>query len=142
MQGRTVGEIEPWTVAGLLSHRDVIDALPGAVVVTDPSGRILLWSSEAEQLYDWPEAEVLGRSVLEVLAPAAELAANRDDLAFVASGNMKMGDRLVARRDGTAIRVNTVTRPVVDSDGHVVAIIGWSDDVTARCAWPSSASSP
>ena len=131
MQGRTVGEIEPWTVAGLLSHRDVIDALPGAVVVTDPSGRILLWSSEAEQLYDWPEAEVLGRSVLEVLAPAAELAANRDDLAFVASGNMKMGDRLVARRDGTAIRVNTVTRPVVDSDGHVVAIIGWSDDVTA-----------
>ena len=68
-----------------------IDALPGAVVVTDPSGRILLWSSEAEQLYDWPEAEVLGRSVLDVLAPPAELAANRDDLAFVASGNIEDG---------------------------------------------------
>ena len=131
MQRRTVGDIEPWTVAGLLSHREVIDALPGAVVVTDPDGRILLWSAEAEQLYDWPETEVLGRSVLEVLAPAAELAANRDDLAFVASGNMKTGDRLVARRDGTAIRVNTVTRPLVDGDGNVVAIIGWSDDVTA-----------
>ena len=96
--GRKVGEAEPWTVSGLLSHRDLLDALPGAVVVTDAAGRIVLWSAAAEQLYGWSEAEVLGRSVLDVLAPPGELAANREDLAFVAEGHSKMGDRLVARR--------------------------------------------
>ena len=128
---RQLADVEPWTVNGVMSHRDLVDALPGAVVVTDASGRIVLWSAAAEQLYGWPEAEVLGRSVLEVLAPPAELAANREDLAFVAEGNSKVGDRLVARRDGTAIRVSTVTRPLVDGDGIVVGIVGWSDDVTA-----------
>ena len=113
-----------------LSERAVIDALPRAIVMTDPTGRIMLWSSEAERLFGWSEAEVAGRSVLEVLAPSDELASNREDLAFVAAGNAKTGDRVVIRRDGTAARIHTTTRPVLDRSGTVVAIVGSSEEVT------------
>jgi PAS domain S-box-containing protein len=108
----------------------VIDALPRAVVMTDPAGRIMLWSAEAERLFGWSEGEVAGRSVLEVLAPSEELAVNREDLAFVAAGNTKTGDRVVIRRDGTAVRIHTTTRPVLDGSGTVVAIVGTSEEVT------------
>ena len=67
----------------------VTDALLRAVVVTDSSGRLLLWNVAAEQLYGWTEGEVLGRSVLEVLAPSDELDANQQQFAQVA-------ERLVA----------------------------------------------
>jgi PAS domain S-box-containing protein len=113
-----------------LGERAVIDALPRAVVVTDPNGRIVLWSAEAERLFGWSEHEVAGRSVLEVLAPPEALDANREDLAFVASGNAKTGDRVVVCRDGTAIRIHTTTRPVLDRDGAVLGIIGLSEEVT------------
>jgi PAS domain S-box-containing protein len=113
-----------------LGEREVIDALPGAVVVTDRDGRIVLWSAAAEELYGWSEPEVVGRSVVEVLAPADELESNREDLAVVAAGNPKVGDRLVVRRDGAVIRVHTTTRPVLDASGTVVAIVGSAVEVT------------
>ena len=112
-----------------LSERMVIDALPRAVVVTDSTGRLVLWNAAAELLYGWTEREVLGRSVLEVLAPVDELAKNQEQLAHVAAGNTMTGDRTVLRRDGEPVRVTTFTRPVVDESGDVVAIVGASEDV-------------
>jgi PAS domain S-box-containing protein len=115
---------------GRLTERAVIDALPRAVVVTNPAGVILLWNEQAELLFGWPELDVLGRSVLDVLAPADDLDANRQALVAVAAGNNVSGDRLVVRRDGTFLRVSTVTQPVLDDAGHVIAILGTSTDVT------------
>ena len=113
-----------------LSERAIIDALHRAVVVTDAAGHIQLWNAAAEALYGWPEVEVVGRSIVEVLAPSEERGANQADLAFVAAGNVKTGDRVVVRRDGTPIRVHTFTRPVLDPEGNIVAIVGSSEDVT------------
>ena len=113
-----------------LSERTVIDALPRAVVVTDPAGLIVLWNTAAEQLYGWAERDVLGRSVLHVLAPFSELAKNEEQLAYVAAGNTMSGDRTVLRRDGEPVRVFTFTRPVLDESGSVAAIVGTSEDVT------------
>ncbi len=109
--------------------RSVLDALARAVVVTDPDGRILLWNRSAEELYGWAEPEVLGRSVLDVLAPDDEFAANHQDLKAVASGTVMSGDRLVTRRDGRALRVKTFTRPLLDESGRAIALVGSSEDV-------------
>lgn len=115
---------------GGLTDRAVIDALTRAIVVTDPAGRIVLWSSAARQLYGWSEDEVLGRSVVEVLSPPDEEPLNHEHLAFVAAGNSLSGDRTVVARDGAAVRIVTFTRPVVDDDGATIAIVGASEDVT------------
>ncbi len=59
--------------SALPDQRAVLDALGGAVVATGPDGVILLWNRGAEALYGWTEPEVLGRSILDVLAPPADL---------------------------------------------------------------------
>ncbi len=112
-----------------VDSRAVLDTLARAVVVTDADGRIVLWNRASQGLYGWAEHEVLGRSVLEILAPVGDLARNRHDLESVASGTAMTGDRLVKRRDGQAVRVNTYTAAMVDDIGNTVAIVGSSEDV-------------
>ena len=112
--------------------RSVLDALVRAVVVTDPDGQIVLWNQSAEELYGWAEHEVLGRSILDVLAPDDEFAANHQDLTAVAGGKVMSGDRLVTRRDGHLLRVMTFTRPLFDESGTTIALVGSSEDVGAR----------
>lgn len=111
--------------------RSIIDALPQAVVATDPTGHIVLWNEGAERLYGWPEADVLGRSVLDVLAPGEQRAQDAERLAALAAGAAFTGDRVVVRRDGQLVRVLTFARPVVDRNGDVSIIVGASEDVTA-----------
>ena len=79
-----------------------------------------------------PTDEVLGRSILDVLAPDDEFGANHQDLMTVADGKVMSGDRLVTRRDGQLLRVLTFTRPIRDESGKTVALVGVSEDVGAR----------
>jgi len=44
-------------------------ALGHAVITTDPDGVILAWNPAAERLYGWPEADVIGRNVADVIVP-------------------------------------------------------------------------
>jgi len=83
-----------------IRERDVLDALPRAVVATDASGLVLLWNHKAEVLYGWDEQEVLGRSIIDLLAPPDALLANEADFAKVSHGSAVSGERLVVRRDG------------------------------------------
>lgn len=114
----------------MVPHRLIIDALPRAVVVTDPSGSILLWNDAAVAMYGWSEDEVLGRSVIEVLAPPEDIDSNRARFDAVRSGEHLGGDRNVRRRDGGLVRVATATKPITDASGAVVAIVGTAEDVT------------
>ena len=119
-------------VAGgpLVDTRAVIDSLPRAVVVSDPDGRILLWSQGAERLYGWEESEVLGRSVLELFLPIDGQAENATLLANTALGQPWQGDRVVLRRDGEPIRIMAAAHPMRDGAGRVYAIVATSEDVT------------
>ena len=51
----------------------LLDAAPDAVVLTDEDGRILLVNRQAERLFGWDRAELLGEPV-EVLVPQGALA--------------------------------------------------------------------
>src|SRR6185436_11185870 len=51
-----------------LSERAVLDVLPRAIAVASVDGRIVRWNRQAEALYGWTEAEVLGRPMVELLA--------------------------------------------------------------------------
>ena len=112
-----------------LDLRAVIDALPRAVIVTDPDARILLWNHQAEQLYGWAADEVLGKAVTDVLVPASEQDGAAAILTEVKAGGSWEGDFTVLRRDGTPLWIWVQDQPVVDSDGVVVAIVGASEDV-------------
>jgi PAS domain S-box-containing protein len=109
--------------------RRVIDALPRAVVVTDPVGTIALWSAAAQEVYGWTEAEVVGRSILEVLGPGPPGDGERL-LEALARGETYQAERTIDRRDGTPVRVVAATRALLGPDGEIEWIVGASEDVT------------
>jgi len=121
-------------VVASVDHRQIIDALPNAIVVTDPEGSIVLWNDEAERTYGWSEDEVLGRSVLEVLAPIDAETDNRVTLEAVRGGVSVSGDRTVRRREGSELRIASTARRLLDASGEVTAIVGSAEDVTERRA--------
>lgn len=110
----------------------ILMAMPRAVVVTGPDGVIELWNSEAERLFGWRSDEVIGRQIVDVLTPPAEVQASRARLAAVNAGAVTEGDRTVLRRDGQPILISSSARAVYDDTGRVAAIVGVSADVTER----------
>lgn len=117
---------------GVLTERQVLDALPRAIIVTDPTGRILEWNRTAERLYGWRAAEVLGRSVLELLVPEETRGREGEILAGVRAGAAWQGDVTLTDRDGRRVRVWVTDRPIRDEDGRVIAVLGASEDVGAQ----------
>jgi PAS domain S-box-containing protein len=127
-KGRLSGE--PAVVE--VSERSVLDALSRAVIVTRSDGEIVLWNRAAEHLYGWAEAEVLGRPIFDVLVPVTTRDLAAEVLAQVVTGEAWRGDFMVRRRDGETRRVYAIDRPVLDASGHVVAVVGVSEDVTEQ----------
>jgi PAS domain S-box-containing protein len=112
------------------SARAVIDALPRAVIVTRPDGRIVLWNRPAEALYGWSEWEVLGRSISDVLVPVQDRDQAGQIMAAVNSGETWSGDFTVLRKGGEPLRVLVFDTPILDTDGTALAVVGASEDVT------------
>jgi PAS domain S-box-containing protein len=110
----------------------VLDAVSRAVVATDPSGVIVGWNRAAEQLYGWAADEVLGRNVVDVLVPEESAGAAGEILEQVRLGAEWSGEFSTRHKDGRLRGVSVVDRAVLDDDGRVVAVVGESEDVSAR----------
>jgi PAS domain S-box-containing protein len=114
--------------------RSVLDSAPDAIVTIDVDGQITLANAQAERIFGYERAALLGQSV-DVLAPAQLRAAHsRHRAAYVAdphTRSMGLGLELFGqRRDGTAFPVEISLSPVASGDMlEVIAIIR---DVTAR----------
>ena len=67
---------------------------------------MVLWNQKAEALHGSDEAEVLGRSIIDRLAPPESLRVNKVDFARVSHGSALSGARLVMRRDSEILRVS------------------------------------
>jgi PAS domain S-box-containing protein len=51
-----------------LSH--VIESAPDAVIVIDSENTIQLWNPKAEEIFEWKEAEVKGRQLMDIIIPS------------------------------------------------------------------------
>lgn len=88
----------------------LLDALPDAVLVTDPCGRIVTMNAQAERVFGWSRDELRGELV-DALVPAVLRAAHARQRELLASspnlGMMKRGSSLRAvRRDGEEFDVD------------------------------------
>ncbi len=131
IRGRAHGEGEPGTPTEALPLRTVIDSLPRAVVVTDPSSRVALWNLQAERLYGWTEDEAVGRSIVELL-PLVEAADGADarttDMTVAAEPSHQ--ERSVRHRDGHVVEVISFTRPIRDDGGAIRWLLDASEDLS------------
>ena len=117
---------------GLLSPYVLLDSLRQAVIATDPDGRIEYWNKGAERLYGWSEDEVVGRTVFDVTVPDLSRAQALEIMDHLSRGEDWSGQFTVRRKDGSIFEADVTDKPVFDKDGHLVGIIGLSEDVTSR----------
>jgi PAS domain S-box-containing protein len=122
-------------IAGLENlqfQAQLLEAVEQAVVATDPGGRIVYWNRAAERLYGWLAAEVLGRSVGEVIVAPELMGRGREIMERLRKGETWSGEFPVRRRDGSQLPVLVTDSPVRDREGNLVAIIGVAIDLSER----------
>jgi PAS domain S-box-containing protein len=116
----------------------LFEAGPDAVLAVDPSGRIALANAQAERLFGYPRAELIGQLV-DILVPAdvRDLHAGHRIryLADPTSRPMGVGKQLSARRrDGTEFPAEVSLSAIQTTDGLLVsaAVRDVTDRLEAR----------
>ena len=108
----------------------LVEEVGVAVIAVDPGGVVLRWNREAEHIYGWPAAEAIGRLLQDLAIAPREVRLSQAVIRHVSGGETWTGDFPVRRRDGSARTVHGRIVPVYDAAGELVAMVGFSNDVT------------
>ncbi len=106
----------------------VIDSASDAMKLIDLEGRILRWNKAAEEMYGWPEAEVLGEKMPHV-PETLRLRAIHDIRAIAASGRAVTRESIAERRDGKRLNVEITVVPYLDGEGHPAGVLSVGREV-------------
>ena len=114
--------------------RLAVEAAPNAMVMVDDQGHITLLNAQAERVFGYTRAELIGRSI-DVLVPESRRSTHAGDrdsyLLRPSTRAMGAGADLYGRRkDGSEVPVEVGLNPIISSEGRgiLVSII----DITAR----------
>ncbi|MEK6975746.1 MAG: PAS domain-containing protein [Candidatus Thermoplasmatota archaeon] len=105
-----------------------------AVIATDTSGIITYWGAGAVALYGWTAEEVLGRPIVEVTPSQTSRAQAEEIMTRLAAGKSWSGECVVSRKDGSSFTALVNDNPLLDDGGHLVGVIGVSQDISAMKA--------
>lgn len=118
--------------AGLQS---VLDTALDAVVVIDCDSRVVGWNGRAEAVFGWPEDEVRGRLLGELIIPDRYRSAHEEGMKrYLATGDGPVLDRMIEieaiRRDNSEIKVE-LSITCSDQFGSKL-FIGFLRDISER----------
>jgi PAS domain S-box-containing protein len=108
----------------------LVDEVEVAVIAVDPEGLVLRWNCHAEQIYGWPSAEAVGRTLVELALAPADARLARGVMTEVSAGRAWEGDFPIRRQDGRHRTVHGRIVPMYDEHDELVAMVGFSTDVT------------
>ncbi|WP_433479112.1 SpoIIE family protein phosphatase [Spirillospora sp. CA-142024] len=106
----------------LIGQRAPFDVADAATVLLDAQGVVTSWSRRAADLLGHPAANVLGRQVTSLLAPAdaARVGAVAERCRAVGSWSGLLSAR---HRDGRSVGVEVHVIPLKDAQGHMIWLI-------------------
>src|SRR6266850_106386 len=65
------------------AYREIVNRTNAIVLRWDPHGRILFMNDFGQRLFGYPQEELVGRSVLELIVPDREESSGRDLVAMI-----------------------------------------------------------
>ncbi len=109
----------------------LLDSAPMAVVVEDQHGRIRIWNPEAEKLFGWRAAEVVGHAL--AFGPDADRISAERRLQQVLDGErIEQTEIECVRSDASRFSAEVRAIPLADRDGRVFAALSIYVDSTPR----------
>jgi diguanylate cyclase (GGDEF)-like protein/PAS domain S-box-containing protein len=111
--------------------RILLDSAPVAVVVEDQHGRIRVWNPEAERLFGWCAAEVVGHAL--AFGPDADRIKSERRLQRALDGErIQEADLECMRHDASRFSADVRVIPLTDRDGRVFAVLSIYTDSSER----------
>jgi len=109
----------------------LLESAPIAVVLEDPLGRVRCWNPEAERLFGWKSAEILGTTL--PFGPDADRIKTERRLQRVLDGALvREPDLECIRQDGTRFGASVHALPLIDRDGRVFGVLSMYADTSER----------
>lgn len=102
------------------------DEIPLGIVMTDALGVVTHWNDFATLLFGWSRDEAIGRPVIEVNVGPINEAQAVEIMEGLGRGESWSGTFDCRRKDGSTMTINVLDVPVLDDDGEVVGIVGFS----------------
>ncbi len=113
-------------------YRLLIDSIGDAVFLLDLEGRVVFANRRAVDLSGYPEADLLGRPLLALLAPEGARAVEAPlAAANVGTGVLPVHDVRLLRQDGRSLWVDVTVSGVVKG-GRLVGRLGVMHDITEK----------
>ncbi len=118
------------------AYREIVNRTNAIVLRWDPDGRIVFMNEFGQRLFGYPQEELVGRSVLELIVPDRETSGR--DLVAMIHDILKNPERYEQNenenvaRDGTRLWITWRNTPIVDSRGELAEILSTGIDTTDR----------
>ena len=110
-----------------------IERMPLAYLLSDREFRYTRWNSAAEQMFGYDEAEILGRSALDVIIPPQSLELVSGIFEQIRQGNMNAhGESENLTKSGAVIRCEWHNTPLFDHTGAFTGLLSLAQDITDR----------
>jgi PAS domain S-box-containing protein len=111
---------------------NLVENAGDAIISTDLEHRVLTWNSGAEAVFGYRKAEVIGKSLAQLLP--RDSAPELDEIRNVVLETGVIRNLEVPRRkkDGTAIVVALSVSPIEDTSGRVTAFLHVAKDITEK----------
>ncbi len=121
--------------AAYLSKHAIVETALDAVVSMDERGRITGWNSQAEAVFGWSEAEVMGQSVAATIIPSSYRTAHQQGLKrYLETGDGGVLNKRIEvvglHRDGREFPVELAIAPIRSADS--VSFCAFARDITSR----------
>lgn len=115
-------------------ERLVLTAIAQPVIATDLEGIVTYWNDAATAFFGYRADEAIGQPIVAVTVPETSVEQATEIMATLSRGESWTGEFWVRHRDGTRFPARVTDIPMVDADGHIVGIVGISDDLRPHYA--------
>ncbi|HUO84774.1 MAG TPA: PAS domain S-box protein, partial [Thermoanaerobaculia bacterium] len=119
-------------------HRELLDSLPHYIFSVDQQDRYTAVNSATCQFFERTEAEILGRTPLELGIPTNIAGEWLDQKKSCCAANRTIVDDRAVTRNGETREFRTILTPVRGEDGSIVGVTGIAIDATEQRAAEAS----